>query len=340
MTVMRDAEEMPQQKDKPLAGKKIVVTGGAGFLGRAVVHKLARCGCREIVVPRRASCDLRRGDDIARLFDRERPDFLVHLAATVDNPAGAANAAASFCDNVLMTTQLIDAAARRGLEKMICLGSASSYPANAPIPLREHDFFNGLPEASRASHGIAKRLPLVQAQACRKQYGLRCAFLIPTNFYGPEDNFDPDTCYVIPSFIQKFVDAAETRAPEVSLWGTGSATRDFLHVEDCAEGIVLALERYDGPQPVNLASGAEVVIDDLAHRIAALAGYAGRILWNTRYSDGPVRRVLDTSRAEREFGFRAQRNLEDGLRDTMDWYRSTRPRGVSESAAQATASRV
>lgn len=340
MTFMSKNEQTAHRKDAPFAGKKIVVTGGAGFLGRAVVRKLAERGCREIVVPRRAVCDLRRGEEIARLLDRARPDFLVHLAATVDNPAGSANAAASFCDNVLMTTQLVDAAARRGIEKMICLGSASSYPANAPIPLREHDFFNGLPEASRAAHGIAKRLPLVQAQACRKQYGLRCVFLIPTNFYGPVDNFDPDTCYVIPSFIRKFVDAAETRAPEVTLRGTGSATRDFLHVEDCAEGIVLALERYDGPQPVNLASGTEVVIDDLAHRIAFLAGYAGRILWNTRYSDGPVRRVLGTSRAEREFGFRAQRSLEEGLRETMEWYRSTRPRSVPEADAQAAVSRA
>jgi GDP-L-fucose synthase len=323
-----------------LAGRTVVVTGGAGFLGRAVVRQLGEWKCREIIVPRRASCDLRRGEDIARLLDTARPDFLLHLAATVDNSAGGAEVAASFCDNVLMSTQLINAAAQRGLKKMICLGSASSYPACAPMPLREQDLFNGLPEASRAAHGVTKRLPLIHAQACRQQYGLRCVFLIPTNFYGPGDNFDARTSYVIPSLIRRFFEAAESRAPEVVLRGTGCATRDFLHVEDCAAGILLALERYDSPEPVNLGSGAEIAIDELAERVAGLVGYAGRVVWDAKYPDGPVRRVLDITRAKAGFGFRAQRGLQDGLRETIAWYRSTRSRSAVEFGTRALASRA
>ena len=323
-----------------LAGKKIVVTGGAGFLGRAVVRQLAERNCREIIMPRRASCDLRRSDDIARLLDSARPDYLLHLAATVDNTAGGANVATSFSDNVLMSAQLIEAAAHRGLKKMICLGSASSYPACAPMPLREQDLFSGLPEASRAAHGVAKRLPLIQAQACRQQYGLRCIFLIPTNFYGPSDNFDAETSYVIPSLIRKFVEAAESEAPEVVLRGSGCATRDFLHVEDCAAGILLALERYDSPEPVNLGSGSEIAIGELAERIAALVGYSGRVVWDAKYLDGPVRRVLDTTRAMAGFGFRAQRSLQEGLRETIECYRSTRRQNVLEFGARALASRA
>ena len=327
--------EINATTSESLAGKRIVVTGGAGFLGRAVVRQLGDRSCREIIVPRRASCDVRRSEDITRLLDRARPDFLVHLAATVDNPAGSANPATSFFDNVLMSTQLIDAAARRGLRKMLCLGSASSYPACASMPLREEDLFCGLPESSRAVHGISKRLPLIQAQACRQQYDFRCIFLIPTNFYGPGDNFDAETCYVIPSLIRKFVEAAESRAPEVVLRGTGCATRDFLHVEDCAAGIVLALERYDSPEPVNLGSGAETTIAELAEGIADLVGYAGRILWDVKYSDGPARRVLDVTRAKIGFGFCAQRNLHDGLRETIERYRSTRSQNVLEVSARS-----
>lgn len=322
----------------PFAGKRIVVTGGAGFLGSVVVRKLGERGCREVTVPRRVSCDLRRSEEIARLLDDARPDFLIHLAGTVDNSPGHANSAASLHDNVLMTTRLIDEVARRGIEKMVCIGSASSYPASAPMPLREQDLFNGLPEVSRAAHGIAKRLPLVQAHACRKQFGLQCVFLIPTNFYGPGDNFDLKTSYVIPSLIRRFIEAAGARASEVILRGSGRATRDFLHVEDCAEGVLLALERYDGAEPVNLGSGMEVQIDELALRIAQLAGYTGRILWDESYPDGPSRRVLDTSRAQRGFGFCARRNLPDGLRETVEWYRATRDRNALEETARVPAS--
>jgi GDP-L-fucose synthase len=338
MAAQKGTAPMAKLNDPPFARKRVVVTGGAGFLGRAVVRKLRERGCTEIVIPRRAVCDLTRSEDVARLLDSAKTEFLIHLAATVDNPAGSANAAASFHDNVLMSTHLIDAAAKRGVDKMVCLGSASSYPANAAMPLREEDLFNGLPDESRAAHGIAKRLALMHAQACRKQYGLRCIFLIPTNFYGPGDNFDPGTSYVIPSLIRKFVEAMETRAPQSTLRGQGSVTRDFLHVEDCAEGILLALERYDAAEPINLGSGNEVRIHDLALRIAQLAGYEGRIAWDANYPDGPPRRVLETSRAKREFGFRAQRCLQDGLRETVEWYRSMRAASVPAQDARVVAS--
>lgn len=333
-------ETMAEPTIFSLAGKKAVVTGGAGFLGRVVVRKLMERGCQEVTVPRRHSCDLRQSDAVARLLDAAQPDFLFHLAGTVDDPSSRANVATSFFGNVLMTTNLIDAAAQRGIAKMVALGSASSYPASAPMPLREQDLFNGLPDASRLAHGIAKRLPVIHAYACRVQYGFRCIFLIPTNLYGPGDNFDATNGYVIPSLARRFVEAVETGAPEVTLRGTGKASRDFLHVEDCAEGILLALERYDGPQPVNLGSGTEVKIGDLAQQIARLAGYTGRILWDARYPDGAPRRVLDTSRAQREFGFRARRNLQEGLRETLDWYRATRRDAGLEEDTRALAWRA
>ena len=313
-----------------LAEKRVIVTGGAGFLGQAVVRKLGERGCREIVVPRRADCDLARWDAATRLLDEVKPDFLLHLAASVDNP-GRGNLTASFFNNVLMTTNVIEAACQRGVQKMMCLGSASSYPANRPLPLREEDLFMGLPEATRAAHGIAKRLSLIQAQACRQQYGFPCVFLIPTNFYGSGDNFDPATCYVIPSLIRKFVDAAESHAVEVVVGGTGRATRDFLHVDDCADGILQALEKYSGAEAINLGSGIEVRIDELARNIAGLAGYTGRIVWDASYPDGPARRVLDITRAQREFDFRPRTGLRDGLRETVEWFRATRGRPPLEA---------
>lgn len=321
-----------------VAGKRVIVTGGAGFLGQCVVRKLRERQCGEIVVPRRADCDLSRRSDVLHLLSQVRPHIVVHLAATVDNPPGRGDAAESFSNNVLMTTLLIGEAARYGVAKMVCLGSATSYPANAEIPLREKDLFAGLPEFSRIAHGIAKRLPIIQAQTYRRQHAFNCICLIPTNFYGPGDNFNGETSYVIPSLIRKFVEASESSAAEVILSGSGETARDFLHVDDCAAGILLALERYDGPEPINLGSATEVRIDDLAQTIARLVSFSGRISWNGTHPDGPARRVLDVTRARQEFGFAPKRNLEDGLRETIEWYRTVRHMriGANQSAEHLT----
>jgi GDP-L-fucose synthase len=307
-------------------GRRIVVTGGAGFLGRVVVRKLRERGGRDIVVPRRATCDLSRFDHIEKMFDEARPQLLLHLAASVASPAGHGDIAESFYNNIMMATQLIEGASRHGVEKMIYLGSASSYPANAPVPLREQDLFKGLPDPGRAEHGIAKRLPMIQALAYRRQYGFHCVGLIPTNFYGPGDNFDPRTSFVIPSLIRKFLEAVETGAEEIVIGGTGCATRDFIHVEDCAEGILLALEHYHGADAVNIGSGCEVPIHELARRIALLTRYTGKIQWDPSYPEGTMRRVLDVTRAQKEFGFRARRSLPEGLFETIEWYRSAKAR--------------
>jgi GDP-L-fucose synthase len=318
-------------------GRRIAVTGGAGFLGRVVVRKLQERGCAEVTIPRRASCDLSRWDHIEQLFEKYRPHLLLHLAATVDSPAEDRDVAQSFYNNVMMTTQLMEASSRHGVEKMICIGSASSYPANAPLPLREQDLFQGLPDAGRAIHGIAKRLPFIQAQAYRRQYGFHCVFLIPTNFYGPGDNFEPKTSYVIASLIRTLVQAADTGATEIVIGGSGCATRDFIHVEDCAEAIVLALEHYSGGDAVNLGSGIEVSIHELARKIAHVTGYTGRIQWDPSYPEGTMRRVLDVARAQEEFGFRARRGLADGLVETVEWYRATLDRRIVQPQATALA---
>jgi GDP-L-fucose synthase len=305
-------------------GQRIVVTGGAGFLGRVVVRKLRERGCRDITVPRRATCDLSRFDHLEKLFNEARPQLLLHLAASVPSPTSHRDVAASFYNNVMMSTQLIEVASRHGVEKMVYLGSASSYPATASIPLREQDIFNGLPAGGRAEHGVAKRVPLIQAQAYREQCGFRCVCLIPTNFYGPGDNFAPRTSFIIPALIRRFLEAVDDGAEEVVIGGTGCATRDFIHVEDCAEGILLALEHYEGADAVNIGTGVEVAIHELAQRIALLTRYTGKITWDPTYPEGTMRRVLDVTRAQKEFGFRARRNLPEGLFETIEWYRSAK----------------
>jgi GDP-L-fucose synthase len=305
-----------------LAARRICVTGGAGFLGSHLVRALGQRGCREIFVPRRRDYDLTRAEAIERLFDDARPQVLFHLAAVVGGiGANRANPGRFFYENAVMGIQLIEAARRRGLEKLVVTGTICSYPKFAPAPFREENLWDGYPEETNAPYGIAKKALLVQCQAYRSQYGLNAIYLMPVNLYGPGDNFDLETSHVIPALIRKCLEARRRGEDQVVLWGDGTPTREFLYVEDAAEGLVLAAERYDGAEPVNLGSGREISIRELAELIARLCEFRGRIVWDTSKPNGQPRRLLDTSRAERWFGFRARVELEEGLRRTIVWYR-------------------
>ena len=300
---------------------RVVVTGGAGFLGSFVVEALHARGCREISVPRSRDYDLRESDDIARLYDRTRPQVVVHLAAVVGGiGANRANPGRFFYDNAIMGLQLMEYARRLGVEKFIAVGTVCAYPKVTPVPFKEEDLWNGYPEDTNAPYGLAKKMLLVQAQAYRAQYGFNAIHLLPVNLYGPRDNFDLESSHVIPAMIRKFLAAKERGEPSVVLWGDGSPTREFLHVEDAAEAIALATERYDGSEPVNLGSGEEISIRELAELIAAEVGFRGEIVWDTTQPNGQPRRRLDVSRAERLFGFRAKHPFRDGVRQTVDWF--------------------
>jgi len=317
-----------------LSEKRIVVTGGAGFLGGHLVRRLEKMGCRNIFVPVYPDCDLTRGEAVERLFVDHRPEVLIHLAALVGGiGANRANPGRFFYDNAIMGIQLIEAARRHGVEKTVVLGTICAYPKFTPVPFREEDLWNGYPEETNAPYGIAKKVLLVQCQAYREQYGMNAIFLLPVNLYGPGDNFDLESSHVVPALIRKCAEAVEEGRDEIVLWGDGSPTREFLYVDDAAEGILLAAERYDGAGPVNLGSGMEIAIRDLAGKIAGIVGFAGRIVWDASKPNGQPRRCLDVSRAEREFGFRATTPFDIGLRKTIEWYRSqrlqTRPGGSS-----------
>jgi len=303
------------------ANTRVVVTGGAGFLGSFVVEALHARGCREISVPRSRDYDLRESDDIARLYDRTRPQVVVHLAAVVGGiGANRANPGRFFYDNAIMGLQLMEYARRLGVEKFIAVGTVCAYPKVTPVPFKEEDLWNGYPEDTNAPYGLAKKMLLVQAQAYRAQYGFNAIHLLPVNLYGPRDNFDLESSHVIPAMIRKLLAAKERGEPSVVLWGDGSPTREFLYVEDAAEAIALATERYDGPEPVNLGSGEEISIRGLAELIAAEVGFRGEIVWDTTQPNGQPRRRLDVSRAERLFGFRAKHPFRDGVRQTVDWF--------------------
>ncbi len=307
-----------------LSGKRILVTGGAGFLGRFVVEKLRERGPAEIFVPRSADFDLTEQEAVRRLFREARPEVVFHLAARVGGiGANRAKPGLFFYANMAMGINVIEECRRQGVEKVVVVGTTCAYPKYTPVPFREEDLWNGYPEETNAPYGVAKRALLVMLQAYRQQYGLNGVYLIPANLYGPSDNFDLETSHVIPAMIRKFMDAMEARAPYVTLWGTGRVSREFLYVEDCAEGILLAAERYDGEEPVNLGSGEEVTIAELAEKVRAIVGYTGRILWDPSYPDGQPRRRLDVSKARERFGFQAATSLDEGLRRTVAWYRTT-----------------
>ena len=300
---------------------RVVVTGGAGFLGSFVVEKLRARGCREIVVPRSADYDLRDRDDILRLYGEARPDVVIHLAAVVGGiGANMDNPGRFFYDNAIMGIQLIEIARLAGVKKFVATGTICAYPKFTPIPFREDDLWDGYPEETNAPYGLAKKMMLVQTQAYRQQYGFNGIFLLPVNLYGPRDNFDLHTSHVIPALIRKCAEARKAGRPEIVLWGDGTPTREFLYVEDAAEGILLATERYDGDQPVNLGTGEEIVISDLARVIAAEVGFEGEIVWDTSKPNGQPRRCLDVTRARQLFGFEAAHDLRAGIAKTVAWF--------------------
>ena len=304
-------------------GRRVTVTGGAGFLGSAVVRRLHEAGASEIFVPRSAQYDLRKAPDIERALADGRPDLIIHLAAVVGGiGANRESPGRFFYDNAIMGIELMERARLAGVDKFVAIGTVCAYPKLTPVPFREEDLWNGYPEETNAPYGLAKKMLLVQAQAYRDQYGFNAIYLLPVNLYGPGDNVDPARSHVIPALIRKCVDACERGEDFIEAWGTGSASREFLYVDDAARGIVLAAERYDGREPINLGVGSEITIRDLTELIARLTGFTGEIRWDPSKPNGQPRRALDTSRAREAFGFTSSTSFEDGLRATIDWYRA------------------
>jgi GDP-L-fucose synthase len=316
-------EEPPMQHESTnwWKQKRVLVTGGAGFLGRHVVDELTRQGCSDIVVPRSAEFDLREKEAIVRLLDKARPAVIVHLAAVVGGiGANRKHPGSFFYDNAVMGIQLMEWARRFRVEKFVCAGTICAYPKFTPVPFKEEELWNGYPEETNAPYGLAKKMLLVQAQAYRQEYGFNAIYLLPVNLYGPRDNFDPESSHVIPALIRKFVDAKRTGKQSIIAWGSGDVSREFLYVEDAAGAIVTAAERYDKPDPINVGSGKEITIRELTGLIGELTLFSGTVTWDSSQPDGQPRRSLDTRRAEREFGFKARTTLRDGLRTTVDWY--------------------
>lgn len=306
--------------------RRVAVTGGAGFLGRYVVERLRDAPGVEVFVPRRRDYNLVEGADVERLFDDARPDLVIHLAAVVGGIGhNQKNPGRFLYENLMMGTQLIEQARVRGVRKFLALGTVCAYPKFTPVPFREDDLWNGYPEETNAPYGLAKKMMLAQAQAYREQYGFNGIFLLPANLYGPGDNFDLETSHVIPALIRKCVAARRENREFIEAWGTGAVSREFLYVEDCAEGILRAAALYDESLPVNLGNGREVLIKDLVEMIARLTCFGGEIRWQPARPNGQPRRRLDTTRAEEKFGFRAKTPLEDGLRRTIEWYENNFP---------------
>ncbi|MDD5255126.1 MAG: GDP-L-fucose synthase [Candidatus Omnitrophica bacterium] len=308
-----------------LKRERIVVTGGAGFLGSFVVQKLKDRGCKKVYVPVIEKYDLVQMEPVKRLYKTYRPDIVIHLAAQVGGiEANLKNPGKFFYDNLMMGAQLIEAGRQAGIKKFVALGTICCYPKHTQVPFKEDDLWNGYPEETNAPYGLAKKMLLVQSQAYRQQYGFNSIFLMPVNLYGPGDNFDPRSSHVIPALIRKCIGAVEKNKKEITVWGTGKATREFLYVEDAAEAIVLAAERYNKSDPVNIGMGFEISIKELAWLIAQITGFQGRFVWDTKKPDGQPRRCLDTARAAKEFGFKAKTRFEEGLLRTIQWYRGTK----------------
>lgn len=308
-------------KEIDLSDKKILVTGGAGFLGRHVVNELLKHNCqpKNIFVPRSKDYDLREKNNCRKVVYGQQ--IVIDLAAKVGGIGlNRQKPAELFHDNLIMGVQLMEEARKAGVEKFVAIGTVCAYPKYAPIPFKEKDLWDGYPEETNAPYGLAKKMLLVQAQACRQQYGFNVIYLLPVNLYGDQDNFDLQTSHVIPALIRKFVGAKRFKLPQVVVWGSGKASREFLHVEDAARAIVLAAEKYDKADPVNIGSGMEISIRDLAILIKKLVGFNGKIVWDKTKPDGQPRRCLDTSRAFKEFGFKAKVSFEEGLRKTIEWY--------------------
>ncbi len=301
--------------------KRILVTGGTGFLGSVLVSKLAGQGASAVITPGSNQYDLRESEDVERMFKESRPDLVFHLAAVVGGiGANRSNPGKLFYDNAIMGIQVIEHARRACVGKTLIVGTICSYPKYTSIPFRESEFWDGYPEETNAAYGLAKKMLLVQAQAYRQQYGMDIINVLPVNLYGPGDNFDLESSHVIPALIRKYVEARDSSASEVTLWGTGKATREFLYVDDAAEAILLAMGKYDSPDPVNLGSGEEVSIRDLSLMIGNAVGFSGHSLWDTSKPDGQPRRNLDTTKAREEFGFVSSVSLSVGLDRTIEWY--------------------
>ncbi|OGC07791.1 GDP-fucose synthetase [candidate division WOR-1 bacterium RIFOXYD2_FULL_36_8] len=301
--------------------KRVTVTGGSGFLGSFIVEKLRDRGCRDVFVPEIEDYNLVCMEDVKKMYKDGNPDIVIHLAAVVGGiGANKLNPGKYFYDNLMMGVQLIEEGRQNNLKKFVAIGTICAYPKFTPVPFKEENLWNGYPEETNAPYGLAKKMLLVQSQAYREQYGFNSIYLLPVNLYGPRDNFNLKTSHVIPALVRKCVEAAKAKKEEVVVWGTGEASREFFYVEDAAEGILLAAEKYDKPDPVNLGAGFEIKIKDLVELIVKLTGFKGKIVWDKTKPDGQPRRMLDVSRAEKEFGFKAKTSFEEGLKKTIKWY--------------------
>lgn len=307
--------------------QNVIVTGGAGFLGKAVVRDLKAKGCKKIFVPRSKEYDLRKTSAIRKMILKVKPDMIIHLAASVGGiGANRENPGKFFYDNLIMGVELIEQSRLLGVKKFVAIGTICAYPKFLPIPFKEDDLWNGYPEETNAPYGLAKKMLLVQSQAYRQQYGFNSIYLLPVNLYGPEDNFSPSSSHVIPALIKKCLDAKAAGDKSITVWGTGKATREFLYVDDASRGIIMAAEKYNKSEPVNIGAGFEISIKDLVTMITVLTGYKGEIVWDTTKPDGQPRRCLDTARAYKEFGFKAKANFTQGLKKTIAWYIKNRPK--------------